>query len=159
MEEIKDRIKLIMEKENLSPREFSDSIGIQQSTLSHILNNRNNPSLDVVMKIHEVYDSVNYNWLLNGSKEMTSSKDTISLNTSSYEPTQKPIVFNENEKNTDERSSNLENRKEIALGKHGNTSQDVDKQVIRYIEKPARKITEIRIFFDDNTYETFKGDK
>ena len=30
---------------------------------------------------------------------------------------------------------------------------------IRYIEKPARKITEIRIFFDDNTYETFRPEK
>ena len=27
------------------------------------------------------------------------------------------------------------------------------------VEKPARKITEIRIFFDNGTYETFRPDK
>ena len=50
--EIKDRIKIIMEKENMASGAFAESIGIQQSTLSHILNGRNNPSLDVIMKVH-----------------------------------------------------------------------------------------------------------
>jgi hypothetical protein len=40
-----------------------------------------------------------------------------------------------------------------------NTPKEIVKQEIRYIEKPARKITEIRIFFDDNTYETFRPEK
>jgi hypothetical protein len=40
-----------------------------------------------------------------------------------------------------------------------NTPKEIVKQEIRYIEKPSRKITEIRIFFDDNTYETFRGEK
>ena len=33
--EIKDRIKIIMEKENMASGAFAESIGIQQSTLSH----------------------------------------------------------------------------------------------------------------------------
>ena len=39
-----------------------------------------------------------------------------------------------------------------------NTKEPV-KQEVKYIERPPRKITEIRIFFDDNTYETFRGEK
>ena len=40
-----------------------------------------------------------------------------------------------------------------------NTYKEPVKEEIRYIERPPRKITEIRIFFDDNTFEIFKGKK
>ena len=33
----------------------------------------------------------------------------------------------------------------------------VVREVVKYIDKPQRKITEVRIFFDDGTYETFPG--
>lgn len=56
--EIKDRIRLIMEKEKIPPRVFAETINVQQSTLSHILNGRNKPSLEVVMKVHQAYTYV-----------------------------------------------------------------------------------------------------
>ena len=37
--------------------------------------------------------------------------------------------------------------------------KEIVKQEIIYKERPPRKITEIRIFFDDNTYETFKPEQ
>ena len=69
--EIKDRIRMIMEREKVPPRVFAETIGVQQSTLSHILNDRNKPSLEVVMKVHQKYDYVNLEWLLYGKGEMT----------------------------------------------------------------------------------------
>ena len=56
--EIKDRIRMIMEREKVPPRVFAETIGVQQSTLSHILNDRNKPSLEVVMKVHQTYSYV-----------------------------------------------------------------------------------------------------
>ncbi len=29
------------------------------------------------------------------------------------------------------------------------------KEIVKYIDKPARKITEIRVFYDDQTWESF----
>ena len=29
------------------------------------------------------------------------------------------------------------------------------KQVVKYLDKPVRKITEIRVYYDDQTWETF----
>ena len=40
-----------------------------------------------------------------------------------------------------------------------NESLPVIKETIKYIDKPQRKITEIRIFFDDGTYEVFPGNR
>jgi hypothetical protein len=29
------------------------------------------------------------------------------------------------------------------------------REVVKYLDKPQRRITEIRVFYDDGTYETF----
>lgn len=149
--EIKDRISEIMKKEKLTPSIFSERIGIQRSALSHILNGRNNPSLDVIMKIHQAYNYISLEWLLYGKGEMCSSA-------SLKEESQQPFLFDENTLNPSDRSTNPEYREEIHSKPQEMSRQNIVKQEIRYIEKPPRKITEIRIFFDDNTYETFRGE-
>lgn len=156
--EIKDRIRMIMEKENMTPRIFAESIGVQQSTLSHILNDRNKPSLEVVMKVHQTYGYINLEWLLYGKGEMLGE-------TSAIPPQGKegneilPSLFAENSINPANSPNVSENRKEMALKATEIPPKEIVRQEIRYIEKPSRKITEIRIFFDDNTYETFKAEK
>ena len=144
--EIKDRIRMIMEREKVPPRVFAETIGVQQSTLSHILNDRNKPSLEVVMKVHQKYDYVNLEWLLYGKGEMMVSEEG-------------PSLFHKNPVNPSKEPTLPENRKETPLRNAENAPKEIVKQEIRYIEKPARKITEIRIFFDDNTYETFRPEK
>ena len=83
--EIKDRIRMIMEREKVPPRVFAETIGVQQSTLSHILNDRNKPSLEVVMKVHQKYDYVNLEWLLYGKGEMMVSEEATSFNSSNHD--------------------------------------------------------------------------
>lgn len=156
--EIKDRIRIIMEKENMAPRVFAESIGVQQSTLSHILNDRNKPSLEVVMKVHQTYSYINLEWLLYGTGEMVAQENqrtSQSINGLDHQPS----LFDENLVNSSNEAGSSENRKEMALRTAENAPKEIVRQEIRYIEKPSRKITEIRIFFDDNTYETFKGEK
>lgn len=155
--EIKDRIRMIMEREKVPPRVFAETIGVQQSTLSHILNDRNKPSLEVVMKVHQTYSYVNLEWLLYGKGEMIASVEDASIVSSSGD--YQPSLFDENPVNSSKEPFNPENRKEMPLRNAENAPKEIVKQEIRYIEKPARKITEIRIFFDDNTYETFRPEK
>ena len=155
--EIKDRIRMIMEREKVPPRVFAETIGVQQSTLSHILNDRNKPSLEVVMKVHQKYDYVNLEWLLYGEGEMMVSEEETSFSSSNSDYL--PSLFDENLINSSKEPAIPENRKEMPLRNAENAPKEIVKQGIRYIEKPARKITEIRIFFDDNTYETFRPEK
>ena len=155
--EIKDRIRMIMEREKVPPRVFAETIGVQQSTLSHILNDRNKPSLEVVMKVHQTYSYINLEWLLYGRGEMMVSTEETSSGSSIGE--HQPSLFDENPINPSKEPMTLENRKEKASGGLESTTKEIVKQEIRYVEKPARKITEIRIFFDDNTYETLRPEK
>ena len=155
--EIKDRIRMIMEREKVPPKVFAKTIGVQQSTLSHILNGRNKPSLDVIMKVHQKYDYVNLEWLLYGEGEMMVSEEETSFSSSNSDYL--PSLFDENLINSSKEPAIPEKRKEMPLRNAEKSPKEIVKQEIRYIEKPARKITEIRIFFDDNTYETFRPEK
>jgi transcriptional regulator with XRE-family HTH domain len=65
-----DRIKDLMEKKNLTSTQFSDEIGIQRSSLSHVLSGRNKPSLDFMLKVKERFPEINLDWLLLGSGKM-----------------------------------------------------------------------------------------
>ncbi|MBD9092713.1 MAG: XRE family transcriptional regulator [Bacteroides oleiciplenus] len=151
---IKDRFKMIMERERLTAGAFAESIGVAQATISHILGPRNKyPSTEVILRLHQRYNDINLEWLLTGEGEMSNTSD------SSIESGFDYPLFAENAINPSEVTSHAENRKEIALETPINTPKEVVKQEIIYKERPPRKITEIRIFFDDNTYETFKPEK
>lgn len=65
-----DRIKLLMSEKKMSATQFSDEIGIQRSSLSHVLSGRNKPSLDFMLKIKNRFSDINLNWLLLGQGNM-----------------------------------------------------------------------------------------
>ena len=147
---MKERIAQIIQKEDMTAAQFAEKIGISPSSLSHILSGRNNPSLEVVMKIHKACDYISLDWLLYGEGQMETDVD--SDNNIHYTPS----LFDENPVNPSKETINPENRKEMPLRNAENAPKEIVKQEIIYKERPPRKITEIRIFFDDNTYETFK---
>jgi len=60
------RLKQVMEHYQLSAASFADEIGVQRSSISHLLSGRNKPSLDFVLKVLERYEEVELYWLLNG---------------------------------------------------------------------------------------------
>lgn len=66
----KTRIEKLMQHEGMTSGQFAQEIGIQNSTLSHILNNRNNPSLDVMKKILNRFPLINSDWLILGQGAM-----------------------------------------------------------------------------------------
>lgn len=65
---IVERIKQLMRDNELSAAAFADTIGVQRSSISHILSERNKPSLDFILKILHAYPSVSVEWLLKGIK-------------------------------------------------------------------------------------------
>lgn len=64
--EFTTRIKKVMDYYQLSASLFADKIGVQRSSISHILSGRNKPSLDFILKITSQFKDVDIHWLLNG---------------------------------------------------------------------------------------------
>ncbi|WP_347158761.1 helix-turn-helix transcriptional regulator [Pontibacter chitinilyticus] len=65
-----ERIRELMQYKNLSSTQFADEVEVPRAVLSHILSGRNNPSLDVMLKIVSTFRDVSMNWLLLGEGEM-----------------------------------------------------------------------------------------
>tara|TARA_B100000900_G_scaffold15291_1_gene12136 strand:+ start:785 stop:1156 length:372 start_codon:yes stop_codon:yes gene_type:complete len=63
---ILNRIKKIILDNNLSNSEFADKIDIPKSSVTHLLSERNNPSLDIIIKISENFDDISTDYLIFG---------------------------------------------------------------------------------------------
>jgi plasmid maintenance system antidote protein VapI len=64
------RLRQLMEYKGLSSTQLADSIEVPRAVMSHILSERNKPSLDVVLKIVSHYRDISMRWLLLSEGEM-----------------------------------------------------------------------------------------
>ena len=71
------RLEYLLDYYSLSASGFADKIGVQRSSLSHLLSGRNKPSLDFVMKINEIFKDVDLYWILNGEGNFLKSENLI----------------------------------------------------------------------------------
>ena len=83
------RLENVLEYYNLNASAFADKIGVQRSSMSHLLSGRNKPSLDFILKILEVFPEVDLYWILNGKGIFPKSLDSL---ISSEAPTPPPSI-------------------------------------------------------------------
>ena len=60
------RLQKIMNYYEINASTLADSLGVLRSSISHLLSERNKPSLDFVIKITEKYPEIDLYWLLYG---------------------------------------------------------------------------------------------
>ena len=140
--EMKDRIIKFLTHENLTATRFADEIGVQRSSVSHILSGRNNPSFDFIQKILSRYKTLSADWLLVGSGTMF--KKSEGQLTEASKPSMVPPVKT-NQLNL---FGNTEN---LSSGESSKTNQ-----AVKQAEKTAlRKIEKILVFYNDKTFDEY----
>ncbi len=72
-EDFAKRLEKVIEFYGETASSFAEKIGVQRSSISHILSGRNKPSLDFVLKVLSVYPEVELYWLLNGKGSFPST--------------------------------------------------------------------------------------
>lgn len=164
---MKERIRIIMENEHLTPSAFADMIQIGRAVMSHILNGRNNPSLEVVTRIIQKFPHVNPTWLINGNGNMYNNNTDVSSRRNdtdvNYSNNDRPTspdsfdLFSQNAINTINDTDKVEYGKENAVKSVDNTIEETVKQQIIYQKSPDKKVTKIIIYYSDNTFETFEA--
>lgn len=138
------RLEIILDYYALNASSFADKIGVQRSSMSHLLSGRNKPSLDFVLKISEVFPEVDLYWILNGkgnfpkSDENAISKQqiaddiiTVVSPTSSNENYTAEDLYSKIENNEKEKtqSGNIREFKNTILGPEEN---EIEKIVFFY---------------------------
>lgn len=74
------RLEELMETNQLSAAAFAEKIGVQRSSVSHILSKRNKPSLEFILKIHAAFEDAGLDWLLlENSKQPTPPLSKVSV--------------------------------------------------------------------------------
>ncbi len=148
-----ERIQQIMEYLGVKPGEFAEQIGINRSAISHILNGRNKPSLEVVNKILSRYDYINSDWLLFGKGDML-KKEILSSN----HPKQ-PSLFDQVATNP----TKTETETKYHEDNQPKSIQNIPQQSVNELKEiripTTKKITKLVIFYSDNTFDTFAPDK
>lgn len=153
MTEMKDRIRQIMEAQHMSQQTFANFVGINAASLSSIFNNRTKPTLNTVEAIKSKMPNLNTDWLMFGRGSMfvndKQPEEDVSADNgehgSSAHSTGEPHVGDLFGSPSPEDTRNVQHRQ----------SGTSIRPEVRYVERPQRQITEIRVYFDDLTYETF----
>ena len=74
---INDKIKQILIDKNLTPSYFADEIGVQRSSISHILSGRNRPSFDIIQKIIRRFPELGYDWIMEEDNQATAQASSF----------------------------------------------------------------------------------
>lgn len=151
----KERIVQIIEDTGMTPTQFAAEIDVNSSIISHIINERNKPSLDIMRKIMIRFPSINPNWLILGTgsmKTQISQPHSPSLfpdvNEKSYDTDDYDDISDE--KTVEETETTQEYEKEVVEKDPIVTSQPVQAQ---------KSISKIIVYYDDNTFEEFIRNK
>ncbi len=67
---MKERLVQLLDLEQLTPSKFADIIGVQRSSVSHVVSGRNNPSYDFLQKTLKAFPGLNAEWLILGKGTM-----------------------------------------------------------------------------------------
>lgn len=73
------RLQRIMDYYDLNASALADSLGVLRSSISHLLSERNKPSLDFVLKIIDKYPEVDLYWLLYGNGSFPKEEKSLPL--------------------------------------------------------------------------------
>jgi len=139
--DLSEKIKQILSQKNISPSLFADEIGIQRSSISHILAGRNKPSLDIVQKIVKRFPDLGVNWIWEDEELPRISGEIIS-SASAIKP---PII---NPKSRPAAPS--ESVKRIS-----ESQAPVQENVVQQ-KKEEKSIERIMVFYSDGTFQEFK---
>lgn len=170
----KERIQLVMDHYQLNNANFCTKVGLNQATLSNILGGRTNPSLQVLRSIIDAFPEINPNWMFIGDDEMfKSSKAATSDSPLKPSSGSGDLFGNDFSSGSEDMFSALSSMTSPSpVGQQSSPSSphhvstpspkspqisvsEIVTGVVSQLQKPTRKIKEVRIFFDDGTYEVF----
>lgn len=128
---LNDRLAYLIAALGETPVSFSEKLGIQRSSVSHLLSARNKPSVDFLEKLLAVYPSVNLTWLIAGLGDVWVPV-----------PDGEPAAA---------RQTEAETTPGVPPRMSGeNTFQSIEKQ-----ENPRRIPSKVLLFYPDGSFEVF----
>ncbi len=165
---MEERLLKLLDTEQLSSSRFADVIGVQRSSVSHIVSGRNKPSFDFLQKTLKAFPLLNADWLLLGKGEMYQGEGTPiggTLFSTSNEDTVTPSSKDtEDEKNIVDHPSVL-TPGELSESVNGapkaekTVSDEVKGQAVDHVSraygKSGKQVSKIIVLYGDNSFDAY----
>ncbi len=149
---MKDRIYKIMTELGMNQKEFSEATGISTATLSNIFNGKTKANFNHVKAVCSGIPDLNLMWVLSGEGEMHGKANDVPRSSTT------PTLFDV-EHNSQPSTGNVEVAPQAEQTVAMEDVLQAVKEVAQHIEKPQRNVVEIRVFFDDGTYDVFSANR
>lgn len=141
------RLEILFDYYAITSSTFADKIGVQRSSLSHLLSGRNKPSLDLILKIIAVFPEVDLYWILNGKGNFPKNNTTENIITD-VKKTESSTLFNF----PIEKKEELEKNK-ISVAENIFVQSEIENNIS---ESNSNKITEkIVFFYTDGSFKEY----
>jgi len=145
-----NRIRQFMDYKELSSSELADSIGVQRSNVTHVLQGRNKPGFLFISKLLETYPDVNAKWLITGQGNMVAGEQQEPVN-----------LFNSPSKEVDKPvepviTPPLEEEKPVELI---NNTKEASELVNTITTSNGKEIERIVVFYTDQTFKQYLPSK
>ena len=143
---------------------FASYIDQSPATLSSIFNGRTRPTLNIVEAIKKKIPNINTDWLMFGSGDMylapKASEGDLFTDQDTPDNThpidQNPML--------DFDAPTVQMPQSVVQQPQNynsvrNTQPGIVREDVKIVDKPQRKVIEIRVFYDDQTWDTFVPQK
>ena len=163
---MKDRIRQIMESQHMTQQVFAQFLEMSPASLSSIFNDRTKPTLNMVEAIKKKIPDISIDWLMFGKGQMyggssSGGNSTIVTPTASSghvrQANESMLDFDISDSPPPPAPTTPIRSSSTAQGSNSvrNTPSEIVREEIKYIDKPQRRVIEIRVFYDDQTWDTF----
>ena len=139
------RLQQVMDYYGLNAAAFADSLEIQRSGISHLLSERNKPSLDFILKLIEKFPEVDMYWITQGKGSFPRKEDK---ELASAKKTQQPDLFSDIPEI------------EMQASTPAPPSAAIEEKQVETKALPLhtdKRIKRIIFFYEDNRFEVFEN--
>jgi DNA-binding XRE family transcriptional regulator len=168
--DMKDRIRQIMESMHMTQNVFAQFVEMSPASLSSIYTGRTQPTLNTVMAIKKKIPNINTDWLLSGKGEMYASSSDRQADPAEGKKTIGAGLFDESFATSPSSSPMLSfatssdrPKEPVQEMQHSNSVRNTRQisvpEAVKIADKPQRRVVEIRVFYDDQTWESFSPSK
>lgn len=145
------RLQQVMDYYGLNAAAFADSLEIQRSGISHLLSERNKPSLDFILKLIEKFPEVDMYWITQGKGSFPRKEETHSI-----PPRKQPDLFSD----IPEIEIAPLPSPTVATPTHEKAVQEPStastaEEKLSVLTDTHKKIKRIIFFYEDNHFEVF----
>jgi len=155
---MKERLLQLLDMEHLTPSKFADLIGVQRSSVSHILSGRNKPSFDFLQKTLKTFPGLKADWLMLGEGHMYEHMGREAADLFDQPIESKDVNDTLSEENVKNSGTGPINTMNQSQAPPVNPLSDME-EMPSTIPEPTvetRKLVQVMLFYDDDTFTTYK---